>query len=106
MQYKTIVLEFLQEYHPLLHDRLRKSNRLLRTVNAYAVDFKARHNAWMDVLRPARPESDPSQISSEALELALEDLRESLQEESSPDGNDPLSLDEMMAFLRRRTPPA
>jgi hypothetical protein len=96
MQYKTIVLRLLQQ-RPEIHDRLRKKRRLLQTVNAYATDFKAKHNAWMEVLLSARPESDPSQISSEALELALEDLQDSLRHEFSTDDSEPLSLDEAMA---------
>jgi hypothetical protein len=106
MQYKTIVLEFLQEYHPLLHEQLRTSHQLLPTLNAYAQELKAKHNAWMEVLRPRRPHSDPSQIASEALELALEDLHQTLQHESSADASQPLSLDAAIAFIRRHTPPA
>jgi hypothetical protein len=106
MQYKTIVLEFLQEYHPLQHEQLRKSHKLLQTMNAYAAYLKTKHNAWMDVLRPARPESEPSQISSEALELAMEELQETLRQEFSADTTEPLSLDAAMAFIRRHTPPA
>ena len=103
MQYKTIVLQLLEQL-PELHDQLRKKRKLLRTVNAYAAHLKAKHKAWMDVLRPTRPESDPSQISSEALEIALQDLQDSLPSESADEAEE-LSLDEAMAFLRRHTPP-
>ncbi len=105
MQYKTIVLELLQQC-PEIHDQLRSKRRLLRTMNAYAAELKAKHRAWMEVLRPARPESATSQISSEALELALEDLPATLRQEFSADAAEPLSLDAAMAFLRRHTPPA
>jgi hypothetical protein len=60
----------------------------------------------MNRLGQARPESKPGQISSEALELAVQDLRDLLTEESPPDDTEPLSLDAAMAFLRRHTPPA
>jgi hypothetical protein len=106
MQYKTIVLEFLQEYHPQLHEQLRRSRQLLATMNAYAAELKAKHEAWKETLRPIRPQSAESQIASEALELALEELQESLQQESRADAAQPLSLDAAMAFLRRHTPPA
>src|SRR5439155_19715729 len=106
MQYKTIVLELLQEHHPLLHEQLRKNHKLLPAMTAYAAYLKTKHNAWMEVLRPAQPKSDASRISSEALELALEDLRQTLQQESSADATEPLSLDAAMAFIRRHTPPA
>lgn len=105
MQYKTIVLELLQQRSEL-HEGLRKSRKLLQTVNAYATALKAKHKAWMDVLRPTRSESEHSLVSSEALELALEDLVEALDSGSPPpDENAPLSLEAAMAFLRRHTPP-
>jgi hypothetical protein len=49
---------------------------------------------------------EPGQISSEALELAVQDLRDLLPEESPPDGTGAPSLVAAMAFLRRHTPPA
>jgi hypothetical protein len=45
------------------------------------------------------------QNSSEALELALHELAESLPPESLPsDGMEPLSLDAAMMFLQRHMP--
>ncbi len=105
MHYKTIVLEFIQE-HPTLHDRLRASRTLLSTVNLQAAALKRYHETWMDRLTQAKPDSDPGKIASQALELALEDLRENLPSESPPSGEEPFSLDAAMAFLRRHTPPA
>ena len=54
------------------------------------------------------PDSDPVQIASEALELAIQDLRDRLLSESAPGGaeTEPLSLDEAMEFLRRHMPTA
>ena len=60
----------------------------------------------MERLSQAKPDSDPGQIASQALELALEDLRENLPSESPPSGEEAFSLDAAMAFLRRHTPPA
>lgn len=106
MQYKTMVLELLQQ-RPEMHDQLRKKRKLLRTMNAYAEELKAKHKAWMDVLSPTRPESERSLISSEALELALEDLKDALDSgPQQPDENDPLTLEAGMEFIRRHTPPA
>ena len=45
-----------------------------------------------------------NKITSEALELALKDLEGHLPSESLPETGEPLSLEEAMAFLRRRTP--
>ena len=40
-------------------------------MDAYATELKASHEAWKEQLSQARPGSDPSQIASEALELAI-----------------------------------
>jgi hypothetical protein len=104
MQYKTIVLEFFKESHPDAHDRLQRDRKLLRTINAYAVDLKAKHKAWMNALRSTEMVTHPSQLSGTALELALEDLQNSLQHEFGTDESEPLSLDAAMAFIRRHAP--
>jgi len=107
MHYKTIMLELLQQ-HPELHRELVSSKTLLPTLDRYAADLKARHDNWTQTLSRERPESAPSQIASEAKELALQDLRDDLPAESAPNDNtaDPLSLDAAMAYIRRHTPPA
>jgi hypothetical protein len=60
----------------------------------------------MKELAEARPGSNPSQLSSEAMELALNELEECLPP-ASPPGDDSmttLSLDQAMAFLHRHMP--
>ena len=104
-QYKTIALELIQE-QPELHEQLRSSKTLLPAMDAYAIELKASHEAWKDQLSQAKPGSDPSQIASEALELAIQDLRDRLPSASPRDEAEPLSLDAAMSFLRRHTPPA
>ena len=103
MQYKTIVLELI-EVRPELHHQLRSSNSLLSTVNRLAALLRGMHLARIDELRQTRPGSAEPQLSSEALELALEQLQESLP--SSTDEEVTLSLDEAMLFIRHHTPPA
>ena len=75
MQYKTIVLELLQQT-PQIYDQLLEN----------------------------RTQSDPSQIASEALEIALSELEDRLTSASPPDDHQPLSLDAAMAFIRGHTP--
>jgi hypothetical protein len=105
--YKTIVLELLQE-QPELYEQLRSSKRLLPTLDAYATELKASHDAWTDRFREANPDRDQSQLASVALEMAIQELQERLPAESPPDDStaEPPSLDEAMAYLRRHTPPA
>ena len=70
------------------------------------MELKASHEAWKEQLSQARPGSDPSQIASEAMELAMQDLRDRLPSASPRDETEPMSLDAAMNFLRRHTPPA
>ena len=104
--YKTIVLELLQE-NPGTYEPLRSTKRLLPAMEAYALDLKKSHERWKEQLVQARPGSDVSQmISSEALELAIEDLRDRLLCASPREEAEPISLDAAMSYVRRHTPPA
>lgn len=100
--YKTIVLELLQD-RPTMHERLRASGTLLESMQQLAVAFRACHLNRMQELAAARPGSDPAQLSSEALELALQELQDSLPPES-PESDETLSLDQAMTFLQRHMP--
>ena len=84
MQYKTIVLELLKQQTEL-HEQLRSKRQLLTTLESYALELKASHEAWKETLSQARPGSDPSQIASEALEMAIQELRDHLPCEAPPD---------------------
>jgi hypothetical protein len=103
MLYKTMVLELLQD-RPRTHERLRKDRMLLPAVELYAQCLKASHETWKGRLSQARPGSDPGQLASEALEMALNELEGSLPPASPPDEEGPISLDEAMAFLHRHMP--
>jgi hypothetical protein len=105
MLYKTIVLELLEQ-NPALYEQLRKDRAMLSSLEVYASELKANHEAWKERLNQARPGSDSNQIASEALEIALQELEECLRSESPPDATGPLSLDGAMAYIRRHTPPA
>ena len=105
MMYKTIVLELIQAQMEL-YEQLRSSKRLLPAMDAYAMELKALHEEWKERLDRARPGSDPAQVASEALELAIEQFRDRLPSESSPEEEGHLSLDATMAYIRRHTPPA
>ncbi len=101
MQYKTICLQLLET-----NDQLRSKRKLLPALEQCANQLKARHEAWKALLSRQKRGSSESQIASEALELALRDMEECLSPASPPNGNEPLSLDAAMAFIRRHTPPA
>jgi len=74
MHYKTIVLELLRE-RTELHEQLRQTHQLLPTLETLAAKLQTSHDTWRAMLAQAEPESDPSQIASEALEMALVTLQ-------------------------------
>jgi chromosome segregation ATPase len=102
MLYKTIILELLQQ-RTVLHEQLRRERKLLTTLERYAKELKASHEAWKERLAQARPTSDPSQVSSEAFEMALQELVDRLPPASPADEEETLSLDQAMAYLRNHT---
>ena len=102
MQYKTIIYEMLQQ-RPQMHDQLRKSRKLLPTLELYARELKTSHEAWKEMLAQMRPGSQPNQIASEALEMALKQMEDHLPSALSQDGNEAQVLDAAMLFLRRPT---
>jgi hypothetical protein len=81
MHYKTIILEMLEQ-RPKMREELRQS-RKLPTLEFYASELKDSHEDWKDRLLQAKPDSDPRQIASEAMELALKDLEDRLPSESN-----------------------
>ena len=106
MHYKTIVHELLLQ-RPQMHEELRNEHKLLTTLEFYAQELKDSHEAWKELLTPLRPGSDPSQISSEALEIALKELEDRLSAESPQNDNEEsLFLDAAMLFIRSRSPGA
>ena len=102
MQYKTIVLELLRE-RPELHEQLRLTRRLLTTLETCSQQLRTSHQTWKQTLASANPGSDPSQIASEALELAIKELGDRLPSVSPVDDREPLSLESAMAFVGSRT---
>jgi hypothetical protein len=101
MQYKTIVHELLQQ-RTELHEQLRLTRRLKPTLETCARELKASHEAWKERLSQAKPGSDLNQIASEALEIATQELVDRLPS-GQADENEPLSLDQVMAYITSRT---
>jgi hypothetical protein len=103
MQYKTMILELLRD-RPQMHEQLRKERKLLSTMERYAKELKASHQAWKEMLTQMRPGSSPIQLASEALEIALKELEDRLPSESPWDESPTQFLDAAMLFVRPRTP--
>jgi hypothetical protein len=101
-KYKTIILEMLEQ-RPKMREELRLSRKLLPTLEFYASELKDSHDDWKDRLQQAKPGSNPSQIASEAMELALKNLEDRLPSESNQDESEALSLDQAVAHISRPT---
>jgi chromosome condensin MukBEF ATPase and DNA-binding subunit MukB len=102
MQYKTIIYEMLQ-HRPRMQEQLRKSRKLLPTLDRFARELKTSHEAWKEMLGQVRPKSNQTQIASEALEMALKEMEDHLPSALSQDGNEAQVLDAAMLFLRHPT---
>jgi hypothetical protein len=98
MQYKTIVLALMQQ-RPQMEEELRKNRKLLPTLESYAQELKASHESWQETLSEGRPGSDPSQIASEAMEMAIKELEDRLPSVYPPGDKETLSLDAALAFI-------
>lgn len=101
--YKTIVLELLRD-RTALHEQLRASGTLQASMEQLAVAFRECHLERIKELAESRPGSDPAQLSSEAMELALKELQDSLAGESGSEDIELFSLDQAMTFLHRHMP--
>lgn len=104
MHYKTMVLALLQE-QTQIYESLRQSRTLLPALDQLARELKHYHEEGMIAMSRTHPLSSPEQISSEALEGAIQELRDSLSVKS-PTEDPAFSLDAVLAFLARPTPPA
>ena len=103
MHYKTIVLEILQN-RPELHEKLCLSRTLLTTLNLYSSHLKANHEAWMNRLSRVKPGSERSQLASEALEIAVQEMEDSMGTSDFLLETETLSLDGAMAFTQDPKP--
>ena len=104
MQYKTICLRMIQD-RPKMYDQLLRHRSLLSTLDRLSSELRTSHQAWKDLLAQAKPGSGESQIASEALEMALQQLASSFAS-PPPEEDESFPLEDAMAFLRRPTPPA
>lgn len=104
MQYKTIVLEMLKDRREL-HEQLRLTRRLLPTMETCAKVLKVSHEYWKQNLADLNPGSDSSQISSEAMELAMKELEDRLPAASGQHAEELPTLEQITAFLIPPSPP-
>lgn len=101
--YMTIVLELLEQ-RPGISDPLRKQGKLPATVERLAWQLRTSHQDWKETLQRSKPNSDPSQIASEAMELAVRQMEDHLLLAFPPDDQKERSPDEAIVSIRAHTP--
>lgn len=77
MQYKTIILELIQQNEPL-HDRLRSQRNLLATVDRLAAQLKADHETYLNEMTMQEPAASRPAVSQQAFEMAIKEAEEQL----------------------------
>lgn len=99
MQYKTIMLELLQQ-NPSLHDRLQKTGQLFSTMETYTRQLKVRHELWKASLAEQNPALGAIEISAAALEIAVQEIEQALRTEYPGNAGEPHSVAAAIDFVR------
>ena len=103
MQYKTIVMELLEQ-NPELHNQLKQNRKLLQTIDAMALELKLRHEQTIAELAEQQPGVAYSVICSQATEIVISELQERLAPTSDHETNEAMSLDQIMASVIQHSP--
>lgn len=80
MQYKTIIHEWIQS-RPSYHDQLAANKQLLSTMNELAIQLRNLHLEQLSLLQQRQPNRSVDALKSEALEIALQIIEETLPPE-------------------------
>ena len=99
MQYKTIVLELLEQ-SPGLSRELRRNDALLSTMNQLAVSFRDLHLRLLDQLTSSQPELDETLLKSQAMEVATEQMQEMIGQAEQLLSNGSVSIEACLALLQ------
>lgn len=89
MQYKTIVLELLQQ-RPLACERLKKQRMMLEAVETFSSILKLNHEAIIQEMLEADSAANLVQVTQAAFEIAVNHLEEVLPSDSDQEGDDSL----------------
>ena len=103
MQYKTIILELIQQ-NETLHNRLRRERNLLATVERIALELKAGHETWLHRMAATRPDEGAVQVYYRAFEMALMEMEERLLPGSQATEDATLSPHEIMSLVAACSP--
>ena len=102
MLYKTVICELIQEQRPL-YRHLRRTRRLMKTINHLSEELRQRHRGWIWDLQELNPEIPVSHISSAAFELALQEIQTLLHSVSSENDLESDPLEPSIQFIRNHS---
>ncbi|MEZ6129177.1 MAG: hypothetical protein R3C59_10885 [Planctomycetaceae bacterium] len=100
MQYKTMVMELLEE-NERLREKLRGEGKLLTVLDVLAGNLRRRHRELMGEMQGSRTDGGFSGISSEALEIAVQEMRDRMTAFS--DCDEIMDLDQIMREVVRHS---
>lgn len=102
MLYKTVICELIQEQRPL-YRHLRRTRRLMKTINHLSEELRQRHQGWIWDLKELNPELPVSHISSAAFELALQEIQTLLHSAYSEYDLEADHLEQAIPLLRNHS---
>ena len=103
MQYKTIVMELLEQ-NPELHNHLKQNRKLLETIDTMALELKLRREQTIAELAEQQPDVEYSVICSQATEIAIAELQQRLAPTSDHETDEAMSLEQIMASVMQHSP--
>jgi hypothetical protein len=103
MQYKTIILELIQQ-NETLHDRLRSNRSFLATVDRLAAQLKADHETYLNEMAMQEPAASRPAVSQQAFEMAIKEAEEQLMAMTTAEVTIPEAAS-MSAASGRKTSP-
>ena len=102
MQYKTIVMELLEQ-NPELHNHLKQNRKLLETIDAMALELKWNHEQMIAELAEQQPDVAYSVTCSQATEIAIAELQQRLAPTSDHETDEAMSLEQIMASVTQHS---
>lgn len=87
MHYMTMVLELLKQL-PKKYNQLRRRRMMVEALEFYARKLNMSLEAWLARHFQAGPGRSESQLSGEALEMALQEMENFLYSETPSEGSD------------------
>ena len=101
MQYKTIVMELLEQ-NPELYNQLKQDRKLLETIDVMALELKASHEQMIAELAEQQPDVAYSVICSQATEIAIAEVQQRLAPTSDHETGEAM-LEQLMASVMQHS---